>query len=245
MSAMTIKNEVFYRSRWNKGLELYHHISEVRYPNTKLIKKKGRLNDIGESVLYASACELGTIIESRPDIEKPFTIAVIKPRNPGLFYFPLGMKDRNYLPSKLTKADQLVNDYINNEITKIVKCNDDYNSTIAMSNHFLKTRFKEELASGGIVYPSVESSKISNVTTYNVAILPKVFDEQFEITGAKMYCLTNEESHYQLNALNETIDIDDSGVLSWRFTQGEMFERITQGLALEDTLCEGIKCLNR
>ena len=89
ITAITINNDILYRSRWNKETALYRHTDELRYPDKKVITNKGRLNDIGESILYAAACELGTIIESRPVLNKLFTISLIKPLNSDLLYFPL------------------------------------------------------------------------------------------------------------------------------------------------------------
>lgn len=241
--AITVKNEIIYRSRWNKGTELYFHTNDLRYPDIKDVKKKGRLNDAGENVLYAAACELGTIIESRPDMNKLFTIASIKPLHPGILYFPLGITDKGYYDRNITAAEKLVIDYVNHEITKIVATSEDYNSTIALARFFLRTKISGLNNTGCIAYPSVESSKISSQTTYNFAIPPEVFDKFFVFTGATAYCLTNEEEHYQLNSLNEVSSFDQTGRLAWRYSKKEMLRRISQGLTLDGTYCENIKRL--
>ena len=242
-TAITVKNDTLYRSRWNKGAELFIHTNDLRYPDSRIVKKKGRLNDVGESVLYAAACELGTIIESRPDMNKLFTISSIKPLNPELLYFPLGITDKGYYNRKYTTAEEMVVEYINSEITKVVETLEDYNSTIALATHFLRTNILGVNNTGCIAYPSVESSKISNKTTYNFAILPGVFDKNFMFSGAKVYCLTNEQAHYQLNPLNEVTNINNAGELMWKYTHAEMLNRISQGLTLDGTYCENIKCM--
>ena len=243
ISAITIKNDVLYRSRWNKGTDLYMHTNELRYPDSSAVDKEGRLNDIGESILYAAACELGTIIESRPDINKLFTISSIKPLNPEIYYYPLGITDKDYYNHEISAAEKIVIEYLNTEITKSIDTVEDYFSTIALSKFFLKTKIKDLNSTGCIAYPSAEGSKISNKTTYNFAIAPEVFDKHFVITGATVYCLTNEEAHYQLNSLNEVTEIDKTGNLSWLYSHDKMINRISQGLTLDGTYCENIKCL--
>ena len=242
-SAITIQNDVVYRSRWNKRGRMFSHISELSYPNSSYVIQKGRLNNVGESILYAAACELGTIIESRPDINKLFTITKIKALNPDLLFFPLGIIDKGYYDRKKSTAEKLIVEYANSEIIKLVDDPEDYNSTIALSQHYLRSGVIGSESSGCIVYPSVESSKISNKTTYNMAILPNVFDKYFSITEATVYCLVHLKEHYQLTPLNKTKDIEKTGDLSWAHSYVEMSKRIKNGLSLDGKYCEELKCI--
>ncbi len=242
-AAITIENDVIYRSRWNKQGGLFSNTSELGYPNNSDVKQKGRLNNKGESILYAAACELGTIIESRPDIGKLFTISTIKLSNSNLLFFPLGITDKGYYGKKTSSAEKLIIEYVNSEIIKVVDDPEDYNSTIALSKFYLRTNIIGSNSSGCIAYPSVESSKISNKTTYNFAIIPKVFDKYFTFTDAKVYCLIHLKEHYQLTAMNQVTEINNTGNLIWKYSYTEMTKRIKDGLSLDGRYYKEIKCI--
>lgn len=241
IKCQTIKNEYLYRSRWNEKGRIFQNISEVSYKPAYLVNRKGRLNYIGESIIYVAACELGTIIESRPDINKLFTIIKIKCLNPQLLYFPIGMPEERQYYTHLKGVKRQFIELCNREITKLINHEDEYNSTIAIGRQFLNTKLvgygRDEYMC--VAYPSVESSKISNKTTFNIAIKPDVFDKNFQITEATVYCLTNEVNHYQLNDLNKTERIEN-GCLVWKYSFEEMNERISRGMLYDGNICENI-----
>jgi hypothetical protein len=108
-----------------------------------------------------------------------------------MLYFPLGITDKDYYNCNNTAAEGMVREYVNSEITKTVDTLEDYNSTIALSKFFLRTKISGLDNTGCIAYPSVESSKISNKTTYNFAILPEVYDKHFMFTRAIAKSLNN------------------------------------------------------
>ena len=59
--AVPLKNEFIYRFRWNSDAKLFNSIYDLRYPPKDNVTVKGRLNDIGESILYAALSELGAV----------------------------------------------------------------------------------------------------------------------------------------------------------------------------------------
>lgn len=241
-SAMTITNEYLYRSRWNIPGRLFNNVSELSYKPQHLVDRKGRLNDIGESTLYAAACEIGTILESRFQYLKPITIAKLKALNKELLYTPIGLKDRHPYYSDLSRGERMVIDYCYGEITNLVENDYEYNSTIAIANHFLRKNLISEKGKQklGVIYPSVEGSKICNQRTYNVAMLPEVFDRNFKIVGATVYILSREKNHIQLNDVNIVNSVNEDGGLNWRYSYEEMVDRIRKGATIGEYICKSI-----
>lgn len=243
VGAQTIRNKHLFRSRWNINNSLFTNVKDLKYKPSNEVDKKGRLNDVNESILYAAACELGTILESRPEIDKIFTICKIECLNPNLYYFPIGDPDKQIHFNSLSPKEKIVITYCNNEITKQIRNPEDYNSTIALGRFFLKTGLYDGKTNQGscLIYPSVAGSQISNQKTYNVAILPKIFESNFQVVEAIVYCLSNEGTHYQLNPLNKTVSISKFGDFNWKFNVEIMKNRISKGLLLDDKICESIK----
>ncbi|MEQ9220100.1 MAG: hypothetical protein RLO17_18745 [Cyclobacteriaceae bacterium] len=233
LGASSIKSEFLFRSRWNKKGELFESVEDLIYPKPNLVLRKGRLNNIGESILYASPSELGTIVESRPDLNKLFTISKIKILNKNLIYLATGNLN-NSGKIYASRNNELVTDFIHSELTKNVENPEDYNSTIAMANFFFNKKVSNfsNVKYLNIIYPSVEASKISNQKMQNVAIKSEVFDNNYEIIQATVYCLINNETHYTLTDLNITENINKNGDLEWRYNFDQMIERISMGLSL-------------
>ena len=97
LNATSIKNDFIYRSRKNLTGTLFNNLADLKYPQKDKIKVKGRLNDIGESILYAALGELGTLIEARPQFNKLFTISTIRHRNREGFFIPIGITGSDHV----------------------------------------------------------------------------------------------------------------------------------------------------
>ena len=221
MPAISLDNSFLYRARPNEPGKLFLHLDELKYPKPEYVKTRGRLNDIGESVLYAALCELGTIIELRPSLGRVFTISKIeKVKKTPLIFFPIGVLGRTYSPAPKNKTEKIIVDYLQSQITKQTEINDDYNSTISLAHFFLKTNIKgdDKVSSrSGLIYPSVQGIKgVSNTTTFNVALSPEIFDAYYSIRECYVYFLSNEQSHYQLNEINKGI-IQEDGFINWEY----------------------------
>ncbi|PFH08798.1 hypothetical protein BCF11_1173 [Collimonas sp. PA-H2] len=108
---------------------------------------------------------------------------------------------------------------------------DDYNSTIAIGNMLLGQLIANYPIAPrtGVVYPSVRSRLASNTTTYNVAIEPPTFDQNYLITESIVYILTFENTHYQINPVNKGT-VEENGEILWRFSYDEMKNRVEKGL---------------
>jgi hypothetical protein len=238
----TINNEFIYRARMNLNGSLFNNLGELKYPLKEDIKVKGRLNDIGESILYAALGELETLIEVAIQFNKLFKISTIKHKIKEGIFIPLGMIDREYSVIPQSKTEELLINYLNSEITKIVSNPIEYNSTIAIAHLILNQPVKNYKLGrlAGVVYPSVKSKTMTNVRTNNVAIPPGIFDLCFVIEKVNVYCLTYENTHYQLNEVNRVIQINSDGTLKWFYDFDEMKDRISKGLLVERGTCKNL-----
>lgn len=235
VTAVPLQNSVLYRARLNETPTLFETVHELGYPPAQYVGAKGRLNECNESILYAALCELGCIIESKPDIGQLFTLATIERRDttPVLF-FPIGVRGRDFSFKAETKTNRLFIDWLHDELSKVVESSEGYNSTIAIAKLFMH---KEILGYpgekfGGIIYPSVPGKKTSNTITFNVAMQPGVFDRKFRIRSAQVYCLTSESDCYCLQSLN-TGEIQPNGSIVWRITYEEMIDRALRGINVD------------
>lgn len=243
---------ILYRSRVNEKGGLFEHVDELKYPNSNYVKRKGRLNDIGQSILYASSSLLGTIIESRPNINYIVTISKIKQKNDTLVYFmPIGFESHKFSTTPANKCESIVVNYLNQELIKIVTTDEAYNSTIAISNHFMNLKLASRLdieiiksrplaSSIGLIYPSVQSKLVSNKTTQNIAMNPSLFDGNYIIFEVDTYCMILHPDALILNPLNNAVIFND-GSLNWKFTFSEMIDRASKGLNLHGHHDERLK----
>jgi hypothetical protein len=242
-TATTISNDFLYRSRVNNKGHLFEHVDQLKYPDSTLVKYKGRLNNIGQSILYASTSIAGTIIESRPSLNYVVTISKINRKNDSLVYFlPLGFRNHEYGNPPSNKCHSLVSDYLNEELVKQVTSEDDYNSTIAIYNIFvgkrplkygqtkLDVRNISIAPNLGLLYPSVQSKLISNMTTHNIAMKPPIYENYYKIFETGVYCLIldTDDDIVQIHLNNGVIS--DNGRINWKFTFSEMVKRASEGV---------------
>lgn len=259
----TMPGEYIYRCRvYIKGA-LFSHVDELKYPPSHGVKMKGRLNDVGQSVFYGSNSELGTLIEARPDLERLFVISKIVRKRPSEqpFFIGLGMKTPNYIQGAtgadhppLNRTDKQLTEFLHKEVTRPASDANCYNASIAIANHFFKVSLLQYADSGrslvsfagsnypGLIYPSVHGQKICNVTTYNLAMLPRTFDENYKIIQTDIYTLTHEPvgNLLVLASINTGI-VDTSGMIEWQYTHGEMKGRTETGIFGLDIYVERLK----
>ena len=79
-----------------------------------MVNYKGRLNNIGESMLYASNGELGTLVEMDLNIYHYLTISKIRLMKKGIYIVPIGIPWEVYslipiIPQ--TRAEEILLDY--------------------------------------------------------------------------------------------------------------------------------------
>ncbi len=69
-----------FRARKNKGQEDFDHISKLWYPPSERIKKYGRLNDVGQSLFYASSKAITAIHEQHHKVGDRITVLIVRPK---------------------------------------------------------------------------------------------------------------------------------------------------------------------
>lgn len=195
LAAVPITADYLYRGRINLTGKLFNNISELSYPQKEIVKDKGRLNDIGESMLYASNGELGTLIEMDISLYHFFTISKIRLMKKGIYIVPIGIPWEVYsLIPKIpqTRAEEILIDYFKSEITKKVLNSIEYNPTIALAHLYLYMPVLNcrEGRFAGILYPSAKAPFKSNKQTYNYAIVPEIFDSCFAFEEIYTYFIT-------------------------------------------------------
>jgi len=244
VTAVPLQNPVLYRARLNETPTLFETVRELGYPPSQYVAAKGRLNECNESILYAALCELGCIVESKPDIGQLFTLATIeRPDTNPVLFFPIGVRGRDFSFKAETKTHRLFIDWLHDELSKVVESTEGYNSTIAIAKFFMHKEIVGYPGEkfGGIVYPSVPGKKTSNTTTFNVAMQPGGFDRHFRISSAQVYCLTSEPDCYCLQSLN-TGEIQQNGSIVWRLTYEEMINRALRGINVEGSFSPHLSC---
>lgn len=254
LMAVPIINDYYYRGRVSKLGRLFNNLSEITYPRKEIVKVKGRLNDVGETILYASNSELGTLVEMDLERYSFFTIATIKLIDRGIYFVPLGITGKDYSPVPQTKAEELLINYFNTEITKIISNHIEYNPTIALAHLFLNDPVINckmgKMA--GIIYPSSKSKNMSNKVTYNIAIQPEIFDSCYIFGEIYVYCMTHEKNHpqikesfWQMTGVNKVVSISTDGTLNWLYNFEEMKDRISKGLIVEGGTCDNLKGMEK
>lgn len=213
--AIPIENEWFYRVRPDEG-KLIENISGMKYPPAEYATK-GRLNSKGESLTYLASSELGTIAEMDLSLYEIYCSAKIKYKKKEIIFLIIGVKmDRL---SAIDKNDNEILSLYRQLIT--TKDKTVYNSTIALAKHFMGSSkgFRP-----GILYSSVQEDK-TNQHLYNIAVLPKDFDECFEFVEFEYNIIVYDYANrqYSIETLNRG-QLQNNGSIKWELSYLEMLE---------------------
>lgn len=243
LTCVPLADENIYRARFNEPGRLFSDVSELKHPKAPL--RKNRLNDVGEPFFYGAACELGTIYEMVPPVGSLFTMSrITKQCAKTPFFCIAGLVDDPRFPEPKGATEKAVFNYLHSELTKIATTPDDYNSTIALSRFYLDKELSapNDCFLGGLIYPSVQMARgVANVRTFNYGIRGHVFDENFRIRDACVYCFTFEEDdRYHIHEVNFA-NISEDGRLNWRYDFSEMQRRMRSGIASNGEITEALR----
>ena len=183
------------------GLEdVFVSSDEVWYAKPKYLKKMGRLNNIGQPLLYASFDALTPIHEIRNKEDEQFALMKYKIKdNQILNLAMIAVEDHKSIAKNMTmkfrwtsKAEQnwkTINDFLRAEFTKQVASGEEYRyrSTIEITRHF------DFPGCDGFIYPSIERQD-----GYNVAIKPESVDRALDFAGLAYW----ENIHYDKKNVN-------------------------------------------
>lgn len=259
-TAITLGQGVLlYRCRPHEKGNLFKHVSDLKYAPAERVLKRGRFNEAGESILYCSNTELGTLVEMNPNYETIFTIAIIQPREgaspPWIARFRRADDEDIVLEGGTRHRDareKLVDSFLMDELSR-PGTEYAYAGTIPIGKHMFRKGIMTLDVHGkkipylghqhqAITYPSVRASLYTNVRTYNVAMLPETFDHCFDITGANIYSLTYDknEDNIRLTSHNYAT-ADKDGLFQWKYSLDEMVDRTSRGVHEHSNSDESLK----
>lgn len=215
----SLEDVTFYRARAVEKA-LFERADDLKYPPPEY-SRHGRLNKKGSPILYASYSPAASIVEISAKVGQTVAVATIE-ELPGhadrVQYFSIGMPaSSQYATPFRDKAEQLVHDYLNSEMSKCVDEGDEhlYNSTIAIAENFLSKpllRPRENIRfETGLIYPSVKAAQSDDPNSYNVAMKPAVFDSHFRVVEVNVYTAISLDDIKQVNHAT----VRDDGTLDW------------------------------
>ncbi|MEX2409847.1 MAG: hypothetical protein WD607_00510 [Candidatus Paceibacterota bacterium] len=216
------------------------YIKHLKYPPRKLVKKYGRCNLPGESVLYGTFNFLTAIAEMKPERGDLITRSIWTCINDNqlkycpIFYNqptsgevvnPRSIRYKNMFERKLHSQyrDPLTREFII-ELNKFIS--EQFSKPITTGNHrdyifssFFASKIFNEMEDGtidAIHYPSVKE----DLSLDNIAIKPSVFNANFvlsEVEESYVYGIpTKQSSGYILNGTGKTKNFDhSSGKINW------------------------------
>jgi len=174
-------------------------IKHLKNPPKEYVKKYGRANIIGQSILYATFDYLTALSEMRPEVNDTITVSYWKLKSDydlsvtpifknstkdGIVHNELSLRARILANNMLNQYDENVKKQIETILQFIA---DAFSKEIEDSNKFdyylsahYANRLLYEFENGeldGILYPSVRQS----LTLSNLALKPEIFDKYFEL----------------------------------------------------------------
>ncbi len=243
-------NESIYRARTHTdengfSKSLFTKVNDLKYPKeSSYVTRKGRCNDVGEIILYGSTSEYGAITELVSygmKLNSLFTVASIRRKDiqkNKVIFKPLGT-DKFDETQEMNSYDKKFHGFCNSQFNQKISMSEQekYNFTIAVSRYFLETQPKETMSGQkissnfrfGIVYPSVHLGTISNKTTYNITMLPQVFDDNYTINEASVYVMLHDKIDNELVLFELNKGIVSGDEIKWQFTFEEMKSRALNG----------------
>lgn len=174
-------------------------IKHLKNPPKECVKKYGRANLIGKSILYATFDYLTALSEMRPEVSETITVSYWKLKSDydlhvtpifknsskdGIVHNELSIRARilanrmlNLYDENVRKQIEIILQFIADAFSKEVEDSNkfDYFLSAHYANRLLYEFENGEL--DGILYPSVRQS----LTLSNIALKPEIFEEHFEL----------------------------------------------------------------
>ncbi|MES2661662.1 MAG: hypothetical protein V4629_00010 [Pseudomonadota bacterium] len=254
--AVTVENDILFRGRQNLKGQLFNHVDELKYPKPEFVLRKGRLNDIGESILYASTSLTGCLVELRPSIQFVLTVInIAKKPTANSYFIPIGIEKFEKHNFSFCRSEKLIFEYLKQELSKVVDQENHYNSSIAIANYFfglsqkmiVNNKISTIHSSIGLVFPSVQSKLTTNITTFNIAMKPRLYEDCYYISEVTVYGLTLEPDDQNPKSVCMTPlnvgAISPDGKINWKFDYAEMVYRSSNGYGCGDFENEHIKSI--
>jgi len=188
------------------------YIKHLKNPPKECVKKYGRANMIGQSVLYATFDYITALSEMRPEINETITVSYWKLKadydlcvtpifknstKDGIVHNELSLRARILSNKMLKQYDdnvrkqiEIILQFIADAFSK--RTEDGNNFDYYLSAHYTN-RLLHEFENGeldGILYPSVRQS----LTLSNIALKPEIFEEHYELEKVEESIITSRPS---------------------------------------------------
>jgi hypothetical protein len=219
---ITLLSSLMYRQRidrfqrvtvnsWIKDVNgRVEYIKHLKNPPKESVKKYGRANLIGQSVLYATFDYITALSEMRPETNETITVSYWKLKSEydlcvtpiyknstkdGVVHNELSLRAQILSYKMLNQYDENVKNQIQIILQFIA---DAFSKEVQEGNHFdyflsshYANRLLYEFENGeidGILYPSVRQS----LTLSNIALKQEIFDQYFEIEKVEESIITSK-----------------------------------------------------
>ena len=209
----------FFRSvPWDEPPE---NVGKLSYPPKNRVKKQGRCNEVGETVLYVST-DKAAIFAEQKDLKVGKTYAISEWRTKtelqtALVGFPPNhpLLAKYNLPSDCDSA-LLWNSIFNRCFRK--KGSGLYPQTVAIYKNFINSGITKDgnPRPTAVIYPSVDHPN-PNTLAINLACNDIVADNCFEFVHASFVKITSiSNTGVEFTTLEEGDDIDANGHIQWK-----------------------------
>ena len=222
---------------WRARSGFYNNISELWCPPAECVLKRGRMNDINESIFYSCFghnANLGSLEEIRTEVGDIVTQLCCKlaPEDKILKVLSLGHAD---IWMKEKAPDYMKQYFIDAEARYKADCGTDeqYSRSLVLKN-WVNDKFIEKVNDGqeykyahsiaiskaffsgfdceGILYPSVAS----NAKAVNLVLKPRVAKAYLKPNYARVVEIVSKSSQgFELKIKNESKSISSDGTINW------------------------------
>lgn len=174
-STTVLKNEILYRVRPIIEGEKFEKFSDIWYPPKEFVSRRGRINNVGESVLYCSFDKVSPIFEC--SLKPGDWYAIIQYKIKDGCSVQVTNVLNNEIPSTISKNallnHKIVNQFIYNEFTKPVGIGTEF---LYRSSQSICQNLMDVPNCDGYLYPSIASYHKG----HNVALKAKSVDDNIE-----------------------------------------------------------------
>lgn len=201
---MTYSSEMkFYRVREYFDCD-YTDTSQLFYPPKEYVKKMGRLNNIGESMLYVSIDPVTPFHELKAEVDKKYTVICYKIKEGCTLTSTVVGAGTNLNDDGLTELgkvnSKIIDQFFYSEFTKDVSVGQEYLYKIT---NMLAENFFDLHECEAYEYPSVALNR-----NINLAIKPAAVDTKLEIVSVENILLKSiTESEVHGEQINRAVNI--------------------------------------
>ncbi len=172
-----------------------------------IVKYRGRLNNIGESLLYTCPFSQETAVKEMKIREGEIFALMTYRAKENIEALKIGeWKENKGLTKEQNQKLRIINNFLYSEFTKDVGVGTEYLyrvSEIITKDYFNILPLEKQQA---WCYPSVQSKQ-----AYNVCFRPKIHREVLELKGVSLCIMKEVDSEIRIGAAKAALKFDDNG----------------------------------